>query len=327
VPSNATGIDWEGSVSGQGTSKTTATTAGTYQARVRAYLTAGGTTCYSGYSSYTSATVYPPLDPGSLTSATTTICEGGTVAAISPSAPSGGHGTYTCQWKQGTGPATGAANTNTFTPAGTYLTTAGTYKFTRTVTSCGATSTTPGTFTLIVIATPDAPAASSPQTFCSSANPTVANLTATGTDIRWYTVASSGSSLSTTTALANNTTYYASQTTNGCESTRKAVTVTISACVTGCTGLQLYQTTSSADGNGNWSTANSYCTSKGARLPTLTELECMCSNKANLTGGYVSGFYWSSAQDGISNYLLVDFDSCLTYSADSKHSFYFRCVL
>jgi hypothetical protein len=56
-PADATGLDWTGSVSGQGTSKTTATTAGNYSAQVRSYLTSAGTTCYSGWTGSVSATI------------------------------------------------------------------------------------------------------------------------------------------------------------------------------------------------------------------------------------------------------------------------------
>jgi hypothetical protein len=59
VPSGATGLDWTGSVSGTGTSKTTATTAGDYSAQVRSYLTAG-TTCYSNWTASVSSTVNGP---------------------------------------------------------------------------------------------------------------------------------------------------------------------------------------------------------------------------------------------------------------------------
>ena len=40
--------------------------------------------------------------------------------------------------------------------------------------------------------TTPAPAATSPQSFCSSTNPTVASLTATGTALQWYSVATGG---------------------------------------------------------------------------------------------------------------------------------------
>ncbi|MDV6167871.1 T9SS type A sorting domain-containing protein [Flavobacterium sp. DG1-102-2] len=69
-----------------------------------------------------------------------------------------------------------------------------------------------------------APTATAAQTVCPGA--TVAALTATGTAIKWYTVASGGTPLAATAALTNNTTYYASQTI-GCEgSARVAVAVT-----------------------------------------------------------------------------------------------------
>jgi hypothetical protein len=59
LPGGATGLDWTGSVSGTGTSKTTATTAGTYSAQVRSYLTSG-TTCYSGWSGTATGTINGP---------------------------------------------------------------------------------------------------------------------------------------------------------------------------------------------------------------------------------------------------------------------------
>lgn len=73
-----------------------------------------------------------------------------------------------------------------------------------------------------------APVGDSAQTFCSGA--TIANLTATSTGIKWYATASRGSALSDATPLVNNTTYYASQTVNGCESIdRLAIKVIVNA--------------------------------------------------------------------------------------------------
>ena len=70
------------------------------------------------------------------------------------------------------------------------------------------------------------PTGSATQTFCNSA--TVANLSATGTAIQWYTTSTGGTALSSGTSLTNGTTYYASQTVSGCESaSRLEVTVTI----------------------------------------------------------------------------------------------------
>jgi hypothetical protein len=58
--------------------------------------------------------------------------------------------------------------------------------------------------------------------------PTVANLAATGTGIKWYTTSSGGTALTTATPLVNAQHYWASQTVNGVESTtRFEVTATL----------------------------------------------------------------------------------------------------
>ncbi|WP_324068536.1 MAG: cadherin domain-containing protein [Flavobacterium sp.] len=73
------------------------------------------------------------------------------------------------------------------------------------------------------ITTVDAPTASA-QTFCPGA--TVSDLVATGTGLKWYSVAEGGVALNAATVLTG-TTYYVSQTVSGTESTRTAVVVTI----------------------------------------------------------------------------------------------------
>jgi hypothetical protein len=70
---------------------------------------------------------------------------------------------------------------------------------------------------------PVAPTAGA-QTFCASA--TVANLVATGTDLKWYDVETAGTALASTTVLATGN-YFVSQTVSGSESTRTSVAVTI----------------------------------------------------------------------------------------------------
>ncbi len=78
---------------------------------------------------------------------------------------------------------------------------------------------------LALVPPPAAPTGSTSQTFCSGA--TTAQLNATGTSIQWYASPSGGTALSNV-ALVNGSTYYATQTVNGVESTnRLAVTVTV----------------------------------------------------------------------------------------------------
>jgi Ig-like domain CHU_C associated/Domain of unknown function (DUF6383) len=85
-----------------------------------------------------------------------------------------------------------------------------------------------------MVSDPAAPTATSPQSFCAISNPKVADLIVTGgTAIKWYNAPSGGSLVSTSTALSDGTTYYASQTIAGCESSnRLAVTAVISPTVT-----------------------------------------------------------------------------------------------
>jgi Ig-like domain CHU_C associated/Secretion system C-terminal sorting domain len=77
--------------------------------------------------------------------------------------------------------------------------------------------------------TPTAPAANAAISYCQG-SPTTA-LTATGTNLLWYTVATGGTGSATaptpSTAAAGTTTYYVSQTTGVCEGPRTAITVTV----------------------------------------------------------------------------------------------------
>ncbi|WP_282189185.1 Calx-beta domain-containing protein, partial [Maribellus sp. YY47] len=77
-----------------------------------------------------------------------------------------------------------------------------------------------------VIGSIETPAALA-QSFCASSNPTVADLVATGINLKWYDVATNGTVLENTTPLAS-ATYYVSQTSaQGCESSRTPVSVTL----------------------------------------------------------------------------------------------------
>ena len=77
---------------------------------------------------------------------------------------------------------------------------------------------------LTVIQIVAVPPIASAQTFCVGA--TVADLEATGTGIQWYAAAIGGSALAPATLLATGT-YYATQTVDGFESDRVAVSITI----------------------------------------------------------------------------------------------------
>lgn len=126
------------------------------------------------------------------------------------------------QWyKNGTAIA-GAINKNlVFTNAS--LTDAGTYYLIISA-SCGTVTT--NSVTVNVNNTPAAPTASA-QAFCAAQ--LVSNLNANGTALSWYSVATRGSALTPTTQINSTNIYYVTQTTNGCESARTSVSVTINA--------------------------------------------------------------------------------------------------
>lgn len=71
------------------------------------------------------------------------------------------------------------------------------------------------------------PTATSPQTFCIQQNATVNDIIISGTNINWYNSSTAGNLLPNSTSLIDGTTYYASQTINGCESLRVPVTISI----------------------------------------------------------------------------------------------------
>ena len=75
-----------------------------------------------------------------------------------------------------------------------------------------------------------APAVTATIKYCFNASPTV--LTATGTALKWYTAATGGTALSAaptpSAATAGTTSYYVSQTLNGCEGLRAKIDVIVS---------------------------------------------------------------------------------------------------
>lgn len=87
--------------------------------------------------------------------------------------------------------------------------------------SCVRTATVAVTVSSTVAPTVPAPV----QEFCNAG--TVANLNATGTALKWYAAATGGTALVATTPLVDDTVYYVSQTLDGCESPRTAVTANI----------------------------------------------------------------------------------------------------
>jgi hypothetical protein len=108
---------------------------------------------------------------------------------------------------------------------------------------------TGSTYLYVTLANNATPTGTAAQFFCSGA--TVANLTATGSNITWYTSSTGGTALASTTVLTNGTHYYATQNPSGCESTtRFDVTATVTAMPTAPTiGTTTQPTCSTATGS------------------------------------------------------------------------------
>ncbi|GGG60379.1 hypothetical protein GCM10010976_33960 [Bizionia arctica] len=101
---------------------------------------------------------------------------------------------------------------------------------------------------------PHAPTANSVQIYTSEA--TIADLTATGTGLLWYDVATNGTSLDLTVSLVDGTTYYVSQTTTCGESLKTAITVKeiseASQAFCGSATVENLTSTPSADATVSW---------------------------------------------------------------------------
>jgi len=76
-----------------------------------------------------------------------------------------------------------------------------------------------------------APSGNPLQTFCNTESAKVSDLVVSGLNVKWYNAISGGTEIPATTLLVNGAKYYATQTTNGCESiTRFGITVSIVVC-------------------------------------------------------------------------------------------------
>jgi hypothetical protein len=161
---------------------------------------------YADCSSVASANVIINAQPASTVAPTGTaaqsFCSGSTVANLSATGTA-------IKWYTASSGGTALASTTVLTN-GTH------YYATQTLNSCESAARFDVTATVTNTATPTGTAA---QSFCSGS--TVANLSATGTAIKWYTASSGGTALVSTTVLTNGTHYYATQTLNGCESTSR----------------------------------------------------------------------------------------------------------
>ncbi|MFP9100920.1 LamG-like jellyroll fold domain-containing protein, partial [Flavobacterium sp. RHBU_24] len=195
LTATGTALKWyTASTGGSALASTTALSTGTY------YVSQTLNSCESTRTAV-AVTISTTAAPAALAQ---TLCNGATVANLTATGTA-------LKWY--------TAATGGSVLAGTTVLSTGSYYVSQTLNGCESTRTP----VAVTINTTAAPTASA-QTLCNGA--TVANLTATGTALQWYTAATGGSALASTTALSPST-YYVSQTLNSCESVRTAVAVTI----------------------------------------------------------------------------------------------------
>jgi hypothetical protein len=142
-------------------------------------------------------------EPFSTTSTVQSFCSGATVAELSVSGSA-------IKWYD-------AASGGNVIPNATALVNGTYYYASQTVNGCESTARL-SVFATVKV-TPNAPIGVAVQSFCSGA--TVAELSVSGSAIKWYDAASGGNVIPNATAIVNGTNYYASQTVNGCESTAR----------------------------------------------------------------------------------------------------------
>nr|MCU0417988.1 hypothetical protein [Cytophagaceae bacterium] len=156
-----------------------------------------------------------PACTSSIATSATSICAGTPLSLSATTSPGADY-----IWRNGSTIVGGNTATYSVTTSGSYTV--------ETVFPSGCRATSAAR-TITVTAIPSLPTAPSPITYCQGAAATA--LTASGTNLKWYTVATGGTALSAapipSTVGAGTTNYYVSQSTGTCESGRRLVTVTV----------------------------------------------------------------------------------------------------
>ena len=215
VPLTATGTNlmWY-PVSTGGTGSTTAPTPSTATVGSTLYYVSQTTSCGEGpRASITVNVTAPPAAPGVTTPVT--YCQGATAV---PLTATGSNLLWYTVSTGGTGSATAPTPSTTTVGSTTYY-----------VSQTVGCESPRADITVTVNSTPAAPGVTSPITYCQGA--TAVPLTATGTNLKYYTVPTGGTGTATaptpSTATVGSTTYYVSQTTGVCEGPRAAIVVNV----------------------------------------------------------------------------------------------------
>jgi gliding motility-associated-like protein len=163
--------------------------------------------------------------PNQFNVSATSVCQGQNITATSLGTQYG-VGPYNLNWSLSP---TGIPSVGVGSPVAINFPTAGAYTLYCIVTdACGATSSASKAIT--ITPPPTAPTVTSPISYCQNASASI--LTATGTNLQWYTVPVGGvpsGAPTPATGIPGTTSYYVSQTIGGCESPRAQIDVVVNA--------------------------------------------------------------------------------------------------
>jgi hypothetical protein len=338
--SGGTGIRW---TDGSSTVSPRSVGTGTYYA-----VTTSDAGCESGTMSVSvTINAVPGVPTGASSNAR---CGSGTVT-FSATAPSN----CTIDWyttSNGTTLVTGGGSVTSFSPS---INTSTTYYAQARNTTTGCVSATRLAVVGTVNTVPGTPTITGNTSYCTSGTIS-ATAGANGNGIRW----DNNSTTSTRTVNISGTNNYYAVTTSaaGCTSSTTTFSVTINqpggsgqaptacGCASGlancgstcqsccnCTnwsgcGLTAVSNVSSegAYGSGYYEDNASICQNKGMRLPTVSELQCMCNSKASIPGGLDKDYYWTGEYgEGGRPYYVLMFD-CYTGNDWRSFAVYVKCV-
>ncbi|SDH71179.1 HYR domain-containing protein, partial [Flavobacterium omnivorum] len=162
---------------------------------------------------------------GSVTPALTAVCSGNNSTLLTANGITAG--STIVKWQSSVSPFTSWTDINTTATTYTPVNLTKTTKFRAVFSNLGICSGVNIATSEAIITVTETPIPTAiNQNFCSGDTKKVSDLVANGTSIKWYSAANGGTLYSSTDLLVSGT-YYASQTTNGCESARIAVIVTI----------------------------------------------------------------------------------------------------
>lgn len=178
--------------------------------------------CQSAASSTTQITIANSLSPVTTFSYSSPVCT--SAGNILPNTSTGftSGGTYSSTAGLSINSSTGAINTSTSIP--------GTYPVTYSLSATACQTASSGNATITINTAPNPPTSTPVVSYCIGDTPV--SLSATGSNLVWYTTATGGSGSPTaptpTTTSSGSTIYYVSQSSGGCESPRTPISVIVS---------------------------------------------------------------------------------------------------